>query len=156
MSQSSDRHIHSLDLACYHAVHAYPGGVKAVAAVFGWNPATLQNKLNPTQGTHKLLAAEVEQVLMLTRDARILDAICAPVNALWLWGDEFAGVSGDMGMLDNVTQLMTRVGELTRSIHDSLADGQIDHDEMRTLQHLMYRLMQSGQGVLQRAEEFAG
>lgn len=144
----------SLDLACYHAVHDYTGGVVAVAAVFGWSANTLQNKLNPTQVQNKLTAFEAVQILQLTKDVRILDAVCQPVNALWIWGESYEQVAGDMAMLDNVTELVQRTGELAGEIQKALADGVVDPDEIKRMQFALYRLQQSGFGAVKRAEQF--
>ncbi len=45
----AQREVLPLHLALYHAAREYPGGVKAVAAVYGLNPNTLQHKLNPAE-----------------------------------------------------------------------------------------------------------
>tara|TARA_R110002167_G_scaffold98718_13_gene259448 strand:+ start:1723 stop:2208 length:486 start_codon:yes stop_codon:yes gene_type:complete len=151
----TEGHILSLDLACYRAVHDYTGGVVAVAAVFGWSANTLQNKLNPTQAQNKLTAFEAEQILQLTKDVRILDALCQPVNALWIWGEPYQQVAGDMAMLDNVTELVQRTGELAGEIQQALADGVVDRDEIKRMQYALYRLQQSGVGAVKRAEQFS-
>lgn len=143
----------SLELACYQAVHEHPGGVRAVAATFGWNASTLQNKLNPTQTTHKLTANEVEGILDLTRDARILDAVCAKRNAVWIDLHRVAGVATDMAMLDNITELVQRVGELSGKVHSSLEDGKVDSDELSDLETAVFRLNQSAFHVLERAKQ---
>lgn len=144
----------SLELACYHAVHDYKGGVKAVAAVYGWNSATLQNKLNPTQTTHKLLASEVGAILELTQDGRILDALCVPHGAIWVDLGLTEGTATDMAMLDTITQLVQRVGGLSGSVHNALADGYVDAKELSELETATMRLMQAAFCVLERAKQF--
>jgi hypothetical protein len=143
----------SLEQACYSAVHDYPGGVGAVAATYGLVPSTLQNKLNPTQNTHKLNASEVEQILELTKDPRILDAMCARVGAVWLDLGSMGGGS-DMAMLDNITTLVTRVGELSTKVQNSLEDGRVDASELKGLETAVLRLNQSSFYVLERAKQF--
>lgn len=144
----------NLEMACYKAVHEYRGGVPAVAGAMGWNPRTLQNKLNPTQETHKLTAIEVEGILALTHDARILDAVCAQYGAVWIDLQGLGGDAGDMAMLDNITETVTRVGDLSRKVQESLADGRVDADEMRALETAVMRLTQAGFAVLERARQF--
>jgi hypothetical protein len=143
----------SLEQACYSAVHDYPGGVGAVAATYGLVSSTLQNKLNPTQATHKLNASEVEQILELTKDPRILDAMCARVGAVWLDLGSMGGGS-DMAMLDNITTLVTRVGELSTKVQNSLEDGRVDASELKGLETAVLRLNQSSFYVLERAKQF--
>lgn len=143
----------SLQLACYQAVQSFPGGAPAVAGAFGWNPRTLQNKLNPTQ-PHKLTAEEVEGILQLTRDSRILDAIGSSASAVWIDVSEIEAIADDMAILDNVTKLVQRVGELSGKLHSSLADGEVDQNEMADLQSATIALTQSAFAVLEKAKQF--
>ena len=143
----------SLEQACYSAVHDYPGGVAAVAATYGNNAGTLQKKLNPTQASHKTNAVDVEQILELTKDPRILDAICARVGAVWLNLNNMGGGS-DMAMLDNITTCVTRLGDLSTKVQQSLADGRVDADELKELETAVLRLNQSSFYVLERAKQF--
>ena len=143
----------SLEQACYSAVHDYPGGVAAVAATYGNNAGTLQKKLNPTQASHKTNAVDVEQILELTKDPRILDAICARVGAVWLNLNNMGGGS-DMAMLDNITTCVTRLGDLSTKVQQSLADGRVDADELKELETAVLRLNQSSFYVPERAKQF--
>lgn len=144
----------SLEMAAYRAVHDYPGGVPAIAGAFGWNPRTLQNKLNPTQDYHKLTVAELQGILQLTRDPRILDAVCAQRDAMWIDLGGLKGVASDMAMLDDITKLVERVGKLSGSVHKSLSDGVVDDDEMRELETCAMRLTQSTFQVIERAKQY--
>lgn len=146
----------SLGMAAYRAAHDHPGGVPAIAGAFGWNPRTLQNKLNPTQEFHKLTVDELEGILQLTQDARILDAVCAQRDAMWVDLGRVKGVASDMAMLDDITKLVERVGKLSGSVHSSLADGVVDDDEMHDLETCAMRLMQSALLVVERAKQYRG
>lgn len=145
----------SIELACKQASNDYPGGVAAVAAIIGCKASTLQNKLNPTQTTHKLLASEAEGILQLTSDARIMDAVCAQHGgAVWVNLGRVNGTASDMAMLDNITELVKRVGDLSARVHESLADGVVDRDELARLETATLRLTQSAFQVLERAKQF--
>ncbi|WP_421865194.1 phage regulatory CII family protein [Motiliproteus sp.] len=151
----ADNQILPLGLACYHAVRDY-GGVPKIAAVFGESASTLQNKLCPSSNkSQRITDLDIEQILLETRDPRILDAICQPLNVVWLWGDDFAGAAGDMAMLDNVTELVKRTGELAGEIQAALADGKVDPDELRRMQFALYRLQQSSYGAVTCAAQFS-
>lgn len=78
----------SLSQACYHAVYAYPGKVAAVAYALGMNAGTLANKLNGNVESHKLNADEAVAIGCVTRDERILNAVCIEMDAVWHWLDE--------------------------------------------------------------------
>ena len=146
-------HVLSIELACYHAVQDYPGGVVAVASVYGWNASTLQNRLNPNTPTHKITAQEIRGILELTRDKRILDAVCLPIDVMWLDLQRLAP-GGDMAILDNVTALVQQVGELCGKVQDSLADGKVDRGEAQELEESTVRLVQAAYTLLERSAQF--
>ena len=154
MSRSADQQIHSLELSCYHAVHDYPGGVAAVAATFGWKASTLQNKLNPTQNTHKLTASEAEQILDLTRDDRIVDAICAPIGITWLEQAFVDAPAGDLALLERGNGLLMASTALINEIVSALDDGVIDKNEWLRIQKRAYVLQQNSSGVTETARQF--
>lgn len=142
----------SLEQATHLAAKRAKGGVVAIAAAYGFNPRTFQNSLNPSQTTHTLHAEHLEAVLEYSQSPLILDAIGRLANCTWVpLGN---GELGDMAMLDAVTELVTRVGELTRSVQESLDDGRVDQDEWAGLQEALSRLVSAGHGVLKRAEQY--
>lgn len=144
----------SLEMACYQAVHAYPGGVPAVAATYGWRASTLQNKLNPTQSTHKLTAIEVEGILQLTKDGRILDALCAQRQAVWVDLSALEVQASDMAILDGVNDLVNKVGKLTGEISKSLADGRVDEEELAQLEQALMDMNKAGFAVIEQTKQF--
>lgn len=154
MSSTADQQIHSLELSCYHAVHDYPGGVAAVAATFGWRASTLQNKLNPTQTTHKLTAHEAQQILDLTRDGRIVDALCAPMGITWLEQARVDAPAGDLSLLERGNDLLSASTALINEIVTALGDGVIDKAEWQGIKKRAYQLQQSSSGVTETARQF--
>lgn len=83
-TQRARREILPLDLALYHAARDYPGGAAAIAATTGRNPTTLQHKLSPTHPSHTVNVQEFAEILELTKDRRILDAVHALVgDTIW-------------------------------------------------------------------------
>jgi hypothetical protein len=82
--ERAQREILPLDLALYHAAREYPGGAAAIAATTGRNPTTLQHKLSPTHPSHSINIQEFGEILELTKDRRILDAVHALVgDTIW-------------------------------------------------------------------------
>lgn len=79
--ERAQREILPLDLALYHAARDYPGGAAAIAATTGRNQTTLQHKLSPTHPSHSINIQEFGEILELTKDRRILDAVHALVSA---------------------------------------------------------------------------
>ncbi|WP_271273805.1 phage regulatory CII family protein [Aliamphritea hakodatensis] len=148
-----DGQIHSVDLACYHAIHAYPGGVNAVAAGFGWKPAVLQNKINPTQTTHKLTAKELEAVLELTRDERILAALGVAGGGVFVPVEKVEPV-GDVGVLECGTNLHGGSFHLSKAFVKALEDGVIDGPESENLKREAYELQKRIAELLLVADQF--
>lgn len=145
----------SIATACHRAIKDRKGGVGAFAATYGYNPNTVQNKLNPTQDTHVLTVPELECIIEYTKDARILDAI-AKVHGGLMWFDigMIAGVASDMAMLETITELVQRTGALAGKVQSSLADGEVDPDELREMEVAFFRLMQAGNAIIERAKQF--
>jgi len=79
ISPNRNRQATKLDIACHAAAKKYPGGITALANQFGFNPRTLQNKLNPYEpGCINL--DELKAILSATCDQGILDAITELVS----------------------------------------------------------------------------
>ena len=146
--------IHSVDLACYHAVHDYPGGVKGVAAVFGWVPGLLQNKINPTQQGHKLSARELEMILELTGDERILMAVGAAANAVFIPVPDQDAVAGDVDLLECGNDVHGGAFGFVNEAVKSLADGKIDAIESKRIQKQLYTLMSRCYQLLELTKQF--
>ena len=97
----------SLEMACYHAVHDYPGGVAAIAGMHGKNAGVLQNKLNPNQDSHRINISDLEMIAISTGDSRILQSVCS-----WFGAGYFILPSCDT----DETGLLEKSAELTRLV----------------------------------------
>lgn len=148
------RQILSPQLALYHAVRDYPGGFEAVAATYGWNADTFNKKLSPSNTTHRPMLEEVEGILHLTRDPRILDAFCAPVGAVWRWAEEVREYPADLDVLAAGNGLMQRASECVDELVRALEDGAVDANEMVALEQKFYRLRQALYSVKETAGRF--
>lgn len=125
-----------LELSLYHAVREYPGGAAGIAAVLGRNATTLQHKLSPTHPTHTLNVIELEEILPLARDARVLDSLCEAYGDV-AWVDlrellqDFDPDQTLSSVLKAVGGTLQRQSSLTDSIARHLADdGHIDQQEL--------------------------
>ncbi len=146
--------IYSPDVACYHAAHNFKGGVPALAALMEVNHRTLQNKLNPTQDTHKLTLAEAMHILRLTRDYKILDAVVHEVDCVWLERAMIDEPAGDVDLLKMITDLSGATHELSQGLVQSLEDGSVSHDEHLKLEALLHRLVQAAYMIPAVAAQF--
>lgn len=124
-----------LKAALYHAVHDLRGGVGAFAGTFGFNPNTLQHKLNlNNEGRHVLTVAEFEAILSFTRDPRIMDSLCSVFgNAAWFDLGNLANLN-DTSLFRQVADMVALVGETAQDVANAMADGRIDADELRRLE----------------------
>lgn len=121
--------IHSPVVACYHAVHDYPGGLPVVAMLMDANADTLQKKLNINQSSHKLMLDEAIKILQITSDERILDAINSTVSAAWYYPDDVTEHPADLDLIGTMNELMSRAISVSKEFQVSLEDGSIDADE---------------------------
>ena len=143
-----------LELALYHAVREYPGGAAAVAATVGRNPTTLQHKLSPTHPTHTLNVVELEEILPLTRDPRVMDSLCAAFGeAIWLDMSDMQPGCSASSMLSGIGEMLQRESDLTTKVAHSLQDQLIDLDELNQLELLTVRMAQSVFSLLMRARQ---
>ncbi|MCY1412552.1 hypothetical protein D9M71_279630 [compost metagenome] len=159
----AQREILPLNLSLYHAARDYPGGAKAIAAIYGRNPTTLQHKLSPTHPTHQPNPEEIEEVTASTRDPRIIDSMIeAYGDAAWV---DLRGIVEEISRecgheLESATAILKAISEtlqrqslLTRTIAEHLAnDGVIDHRELSE-QRLLLRRAQGALLALERLLE---
>lgn len=77
----------SLRHALYRAGRDYRGGLGALAIDMHLDPATgydaLQKKLNPDEDRRWPNPDELEDIIRLTNDPRLLDALMRPAGAVW-------------------------------------------------------------------------
>lgn len=143
-------------MAMYHAVHnGYTGGLPVIAALMNsGSPDTLRKKLDPEQTSHHLRFDEAIDILRITKDTRILDAICAQVGAVWHYPADVADTPADLDVLSTGTELMDRSVRLLTELESALRDGDIDSDEGARINERMMRLQQSIQNIAETAERF--
>ena len=66
--------------AIYHTVHAYPGGVAALAARMGVSANTLQHKANPNNTTHYMHPQELVALQHFSGNVAVLMAMAAALG----------------------------------------------------------------------------
>ena len=141
-----------LETALHRAAKDYPGGIAALAGIFGRNAHTLQNQLNPTQGYPPNIEI-LEEILSATKSPLILDAIGRLAGVIWLE----SGIDkqlGDAAMLERITTLSVKVGQLSQGVNDSLADGQVTPEELEQLERCARELAQAGHSVVENAKQY--
>ena len=139
----------------FHAtVHGAPGGCEALAVRLGMSAAILRNKANVHHETNKPMLDDVDRVMAITGDHRVLHALAKNHGYVCVKIDESATAS-DMAVLELVTQMMTTHGEVGAEIYRTLADGRVDQQELVRVRAAVYGAHKSLEEVLARLDGMA-
>lgn len=151
-SDRAQREILPLDLALYHAAREYPGGAAAIAATIGRNPTTLQHKLSPTHPSHIINIQEFCEILELTKDRRILDAVHALVGDT-IWQELAEAYTDDMSenMTTGIAMFFHKVGDLAETWARSIGDGRISDNQLGEIRLQVFRGIQALLAMYNRA-----
>lgn len=141
--ERAQRTILTLPQALNHAAHDYPGGATAIAAVDGSSPTTLNHKLSLTNSTHTPSIRDLELILDLTRDRRIVDAILHPIGFVGIDISDLRETTSPKALLAGISEMLTKEGELTQHLSKSLDDDVLDADELAEWELLAERLVQA-------------
>lgn len=146
------REILPLDLALYHAARDYPGGAAAIAATTGRNATTMQHKLSPTHPSHTVNIQEFAEILELTKDRRILDAVHALVGDT-MWQDLAETYTGDMPetLTSGIASFFRQVADLSETWAKHIGDGRVDDGELAEIRQQVFRGIQGLLGMYNRA-----
>ena len=141
--ERAQRSILTLPQALHHAAHDYPGGATAIAAVDGQvNPTTLNHKLSLTNRTHTPNINDLQLVLDLTRDPRIVDAILHPIGWVGVDVSDLRDTDTPQALLASLGDMLKREGELINHLTKALADDHLNCDELAEFEQLSERLVQ--------------
>jgi len=110
----------SLRHALYRAGRDYKGGVTALAFEMVIDNDALQKKLNLGEERRWLSPDELEEVIRLTGDPRLLDALVRPAGAVWY---RPTPVPATCAALVAVGKLLNETGEFVTKMHDGAADN---------------------------------
>ncbi len=142
-TERARRALLTLPQALHHAVRDYPGGATAIAAVDGdTNPTTLNHKLSLTNTTHTPNIRDLELILDLTRDQRIVDAILHPIGFVGFDVSDLRETETPAALLSGISDLLARESGLTHHLSKSLDNG-IDDDEVAEFELLAERLVRA-------------
>jgi hypothetical protein len=152
--RSSHGGLHTPLMACYHAVHSYPGGLPVIATMMAVNPETLRKKLDPAQDSHRLALDEAMHILNITKDERVLDAITAAVGANWFWPLDADQPPGDLDVLAASTSLMRSAVDVITELEKSLEDGDINANERARIDQRLLELARQMKRLDATSEQF--
>lgn len=140
--------------AAYSTVHDYPGGSEALAPRLGMSAAVLRNKVNPNNDTHHLSFAEASRIIGITGDVRMVHALAAQ-HGLICTSVETHAPASDLAVLELVTQVWRKNGNVGAAVDDTLADGRVEHREIEKVKDSIYRVQVAMQAMLDRLEGMA-
>lgn len=121
----------SLRQALYRAGRDFKGGVTALAYQMVIDNDTLQKKLKLDEDRRWLNPDELEEVIHLTADPRLLDALVRPAGAVWY---RPVPVPATHEALRAVGKLLDDAGQFVSSMHDGAADNRWELHEVLDLE----------------------
>jgi hypothetical protein len=145
-TERAKRTLLTLPQALYHAVHQYPGGATAIAAVDGAiSPSTLNHKLSLTGANpkHRVNIDELQLILDLTRDPRIVDALLNPIGWVGVDVSELSETDTPQSLLTGITGLLRSENDLSEQLAKAMADDHLDDDELAQFELLAVRMLQA-------------
>jgi hypothetical protein len=148
----ANREVLTLELALYHAARDYLGGAAAIAATTGRNPTTMQHKLSPTHPSHTVNIQEFGEILELTKDRRILDAVHALVGDT-IWQELAESYTNDMPetLTAGIATYFRQVADLADTWAKSIGDGAVSNQELAEIRLQVFRGIQGLLGMFNRA-----
>lgn len=128
----------SLEDAVYNTIHNYRDGKKsgpgALAPKVNMNAGTLNNKADPAMFSHQLTLRESIPIQLTANNFSIAQAYCLALNGVFVQLPDIPCVS-DTALLDIWATLIEKEGEFAKAVRESLASGDIDHDEIKNIKN---------------------
>ena len=149
----TNKHSLTIEQALYHSVTDYPGGAEAVAAIFGWNAQVLRNSLNLHQPAHKPNLMHLKGILEATKDERILDAVGAMADGLFVQVGSVDCELPDDQILSDLLNTVDAVSKYSGVVRKSVADNKVNCDEWLDLQIGAQEAIRKIFVVLKRCEQ---
>lgn len=141
--------------AARKTVREYPGGAAALGPRVGISQAVLNSKVNPNTKTHHLTFDEAREIVAATGDERMLRAWAHEEGFLLVKAPSVEIIESDMSVLEQVVGLGMANGQYMAAIHMALADGKVDHEEMRLIGKALRVLQTAAAEVAERMHGMA-
>jgi hypothetical protein len=121
----------NLRQALYRASRDYQGGQNALALSMGVSADELQKRLNPTD-CRPLKVEWVEEILSITRDPRLLQAVAGAYSGV-VW-HEVEPVAATKEAMQALGKYLQREGEFVTSLAEGALDGRWEAHEVEKLE----------------------
>lgn len=139
--------------ALYQTVQSYPGGAKALAIRMGMSGQILSNKVNPNLTNNHPTLAEVDQIMGLTGDYRVLHALAESHGHIAVKVDMPEAMHSSAGILALICRVMSASGGVGESVREALADGSVDAAEIVQIRANVIRSQQALLEMLAQLEK---
>lgn len=123
--------------AFHQTVHSAPGGAEAIAPRMGMSAAILRNKANPNSAANKPTLDEADRLMGITGDYSILHALAENHGFVLTKLDDQP--ASDMGVLENVTGIWQRLGDVATEVHKTLEDGRVEAHEVARVRAAVFK-----------------
>lgn len=139
--------------AFYKTVHDSPGGCEALAVRMGYTAGLLRNKANPNSTTNVLTMDDASRAMEITGNYDVLHALAREHGFVCTKLDQ--PLSSDVALLESVTDIWAKLGELGRQVHEAVADGTIDKREADSIEKAAYTAVRPIMDLLARVNGMA-
>lgn len=139
----------TLRQALYRASRDYRGGQMALALDMGVDAGDLCKRLNPS-GDRVLSPEWIEEIVGFTRDARLLDALVRPADAVWY---RVEPVTATRDALRALSKVCGKEAEFIASLAAGAGDGVWELHEVQELEHHGHALIRKLVGIMAGARE---
>lgn len=134
--------------AFHKTVHSAPGGVEALAVRMGYKAGLLRNKANPNSTTNVLTIDDASLAMTLTGDYSVLHALAEQHGFTLTKVDE--APSTDMAVLENVTHIWQRLGDVASEVHETLKDGKVEQHEVAAVRAAVFKAFRPMMQLIER------
>ena len=141
-------------LDAFHAtVHAHPGGCEALAPRMGMSATILRNKANPNSATNKPTLDDVDRLMGITGDYRVLFALAQNHGFTCTKIEEQP--AGYMAVLETTTDIWECLGDLGAEVRKALADGRLEKHEVDSIRDAAFTMFRPVMQLVARVNSMA-
>lgn len=147
---SNTDNVLSLRHATYLAAREYPGGIARLAFDMGVTYEYLQKRVHINDNGYRLTLEDLEKLIELTKDDRVIAAILRPIGAFACHPEPKKALSADLGVAADILEVK---GKFLRSLRDALKDGRFEQHEVDELNYIAAEISSLLFGITAGAQE---
>ena len=137
----------------HRIAHAYPGGLRQLAADMGINYNTLRSKANANIDTHYFSGDELALLADLANTDEVAEYFADRRGLMCIKKPDFESLS-DKEILDLFLDLQAKQGEWAREISKSMENGDIDWNELVAIRKEYDEFITAAAEVMNRLQSF--